>query len=92
MDDILQKTHPNVFFKKNFHNLNKISLEFVFDEPIDNKTALGQVMVWGLKGGKRLPDQMLTLFTDSQICITRPQWVDYNIISGKAGICPCSAP
>ena len=45
----------------------KISLKFVPKGPIDNKSALVQVMVmaWHRTGDKPLPEPMRTQFTDA---------------------------
>ena len=42
----------------------QISLEFVTNGPIDNSSALVQVMACRLFGGKPLPEPMLIQFTD----------------------------
>ena len=57
-------------FKRIFLNENnrisiQFSLKFVHKGPIDNKSALAQVMACRLFGAKPLPESMLTLFTDS---------------------------
>ena len=41
-----------------------VSLKFVLMSPIDNTTALVQVMAWRRTGGKPLHEPMLTEFTD----------------------------
>ena len=41
----------------------KISLKFVPNGPIDNKSALFQVMAWRRTGTKPLPEPMLTQFS-----------------------------
>ena len=43
----------------------KISFKFVPKGPIDNKSALVQVMAWRRTGDKPLPEPMLTQFTDA---------------------------
>ena len=43
----------------------KISLKFVPKGPIDNESALVQVMAWRRTGDKPLPEPMLTQFTDA---------------------------
>ena len=43
----------------------RISLKFVPEGPINNKTALVQVMAWRRIGDKPLPKPMLTQFTDA---------------------------
>ena len=44
-----------------------ISLKFVPRSPIDNKSALVQVMAWRRTGDKSLPELMLTQFTDTHM-------------------------
>ena len=44
-----------------------ISLKFVPKGPIDNKSALVQVVAWHRTGEKPLPESMLTQFTDAYI-------------------------
>ena len=43
----------------------RISLKFVPKGPIDNKSALVQVMAWCRTGDEPLPEPMLTRFTDA---------------------------
>ena len=43
----------------------KISLKFVPKGPIDNESALVQVMAWRRTGDKLLPEPMLTQYTDA---------------------------
>ena len=43
----------------------QISLKFVPRSPVDNKSALVQVMAWRRTGDKPLPEPMLTQFTDA---------------------------
>ena len=49
---------------KGFVFLMGISLQFVPKGPIDNKSALSQVMAWRRTGDKPLPEPMLTWLTD----------------------------
>ena len=44
-----------------------ISLKFIPKGPIDNKSALVQVVAWHRTGEKPLPESMLTQFTDAYI-------------------------
>ena len=48
------------FSNENDSILIRISLKFVPRSPIDNKTALVQVMAWHRIGDKPLPEPMLT--------------------------------
>ena len=45
----------------------KISLKFVPNGAMDNKSAVVQVMSWHRKGDKPLPVPMLTQFTDAYV-------------------------
>ena len=45
--------------------LIQIWLDFVRKGPIDNKSALVQVMAWQWMGDKPLPEPMLTEFIDA---------------------------
>ena len=54
-----------IFFNENDRIPIGISLKFVPGSPIDNKPALVQVMAWHHRGGKLLPEPMLTWFTDA---------------------------
>ena len=42
----------------------QIPLNFISEDPIDNKSALVQVMAWHQIGVKPLPEPMMTQFTD----------------------------
>ena len=48
-----------------FSSAFKVSLKFIPNGPIDNKSALVQVMAWRRTGDKPLPEPMLTQFTDT---------------------------
>ena len=47
--------------------LIRISLKFLLKDPIDNKSALVQVMAWRRTGDKPLPEPVLTQFTDENL-------------------------
>ena len=51
-----------IFFNENTRILIQISLKFVPNGPIDNKSALVRVMAWRQAGDKPLPE---TQFTDA---------------------------
>ena len=53
-----------IFMNEKFCILIQISLKFVPKGPIDNKSALIQVMAWRRTGDKPLPEPMLNQFTD----------------------------
>ena len=66
MAAISQTTISNAFLWMEsivIHN----SLKFVPYGPIDNRSALVQVMAWHRTGDKPLPEPMLTQFTDEYI-------------------------
>ena len=71
---------PDDIFKCIFLNENvfvsiKISLKFVPKGPINDITALIQIMAWRCQGKKPLSEPiMVSLLT--HICVTQPQWVD----------------
>ena len=52
------------FMKDTFGILIKISLIFVAKGPIDNKSALVQVVAWYQTGDKPIRDPMVTMLTD----------------------------
>ena len=60
-DDILKC----IFLNEKVRILIKISLKFVPKGPIDNESALVQVMAWRRTGDKPLPEPTLTQFTDA---------------------------
>ena len=49
-----------IFINEKFYDLIQISLEFVPEGPIDNMSALVQVMAGRRTGDKPLPEPMLT--------------------------------
>ena len=59
-DDIFKR----IFLNGNVGISIKISLKFVPKGPINNKSALVQVMAWRQTGDKPLPERVLTQFTD----------------------------
>ena len=70
----------NNTFKRTFLNENvrisiKISLKFVHKGPINNNPALVQIMAWRRSGDKPLSEPMMVSLL-TQICVTRPQWVN----------------
>ena len=54
-----------IFMNEKLHILIPISLKFVPKGPIDNKSALAQVMAWRRTGDKRLPEPMFDGFADA---------------------------
>ena len=70
---------PDNVFKCIFLNENawisiKISLKFVPKCPINNISALVQIMAWLRPGDKPLYEPMMVRLP-THICVTRPQWV-----------------
>ena len=64
-----------IFLNENVRISIKISLKFVPKGPINNKSALIQIMAWCRSGDKPLFEAMVfSLLT--HICFTRPQWVN----------------
>ena len=56
-------------------NFAKISLKFVPKVPVNNIPALVHILAWRRSGDKPLSElMMVSLLT--QICVTRPQWVN----------------
>ena len=55
----------HIFVNEKFRILIQISLKFVSKDPMDNKTALVQVMAWRWTCEKPLTEPMLTPFTDA---------------------------
>ena len=64
-----------IFLNENVWILIKISLKFVPKDPINNITALVQIMAWRRPGDKPLSEPMMINFL-THICVTRPQWVN----------------
>ena len=60
-DDILKC----IFLNENVRIFLQISLKFVPKGPIDNESALVQVMAWCRTGDKPLPEAIMTQFTNA---------------------------
>ena len=60
-DDIFKR----IFLNENVRIVIEIPHKFIPNGPIDNKSALVQVMAWRRTGDKPLPEPMLTQFTDA---------------------------
>ena len=52
-----------IFLNENDKIIIQISLKLVPRSPIENKSALVQVMAWRRTGDKPLPEPMMTQFT-----------------------------
>ena len=71
-----------IFLNENVWTSIQISLKLVPKGPIDNIQALVQIMAWRRPGDKPLSEPMLIILL-THICVTRPQWVKYQI--GECG-------
>ena len=60
-DDILKR----IFLNENVRIFLQISLKFVPKGPIDNESALVQVMAWCRTGDKPLPEAIMIQFTNA---------------------------
>ena len=54
-----------------------MSMRFVLKGPINNIPALGQIMARRRPGDKPLSEPMMASLT-THICVTRPQWFNFN--------------
>ena len=70
-DDTLKR----IFLKENVRISIKISLNFVPKIPIDNISALFQIMAWRRPGDKPLSEAMMVSLL-THICVARPHWVN----------------
>ena len=64
-----------IFLNENVWIPIKIWLKFVPQGPINNIPALVQIMAWRQPGDKPLSGPMMVRLP-TQICVTRPQWVN----------------
>ena len=86
MANILQTIFSNAFsWMKSFEFFNKMSLKYVPEGVIDNKSVLVQVLVWHLTSNKPSPGPMLTKMFDALYSMTRPQRIKKNPISVRSG-------
>ena len=70
-----------IFLNENAWIPLKISLKFVPRVPIDNISALIQIMTWRHAGDKPLSAPMMVSLL-MHICVTRPQWVkSFRVLS-----------
>ena len=79
-----ERHFADAIFKGIFLNENvwipiKLSLKFVPKGPIYNIPALGQIMAWRCPGNKPLSEPMMVNLK-THICVTRPQWVNCNLV------------
>ena len=64
-----------IFVNEKFCILIKISLKFLPEGPIDNNSALVQIMAWRRPGDKPLSEPMMVSLL-THICVTWLQWVN----------------
>ena len=69
-----------IFLNKNAWISLEISLKFVPKVQINNIPALVQIMAWRQPGDKPLSEPMMVSLL-THICVTRPQWVNFQLIS-----------
>ena len=75
-----------IFLNENVWIYITSSSKFVLKGPDNNIPALVQIMAWRRPGDKPLSEPMMvTLLT--QICVTRPQWVNVCKNNVTLGIC-----
>ena len=77
-DDILKC----IFFNENVRIAIEISLKFVPKGPINNISALFQIMAWCRSGDKPLSEPMMVSLP-THICVTRSQWANIHKIWTK---------
>ena len=70
-------TFKHIFLNENVRILIKISLKLVPKGPINNISALVQIMAWRRPGNKPLSETMMVRLP-THICITRPQLVKFG--------------
>ena len=66
-----------IFLNENVWISLKISLKFLPNVPINNIPALVQILAWRRSGDKPLAEPMM-VSSLTHICVTRPQWVNWN--------------
>ena len=71
------------FIQRKCLNLDDISLKFVSKGPINNISALVQIMAWRRSGDKPLSEPMMASLL-THICVTRLQWVN-NVVYLRLG-------
>ena len=67
-------TFKRILYNGNVRNSIKISLKFVPKVPINNITALVQMMAWPGPHDKPLSEPMMVRLL-THVCVNRPQWV-----------------
>ena len=83
-DDILKW----IFLNENVWITIEISLKIVPKGQINNILALVQIMAWRRPGDKPLSESMMvSLLTHIHVCVTRPQWVNYEENANEKVVC-----
>ena len=59
-DTFADNIFKHIFLNENIWISNKISLKYIPRSPIDNMSALVQIMTWRRKSDKPLPEPMQT--------------------------------
>ena len=67
------ETFERIFLNENARISTKISLAFVHTGPINNISAMVQIMAWRGSGDKPLSEPMVVSLL-THICVTLPQW------------------
>ena len=73
-------TFKRIFVNENVGISINISLKFVPEGLINNIPALVQIMAWRRSGDKPLSEPMMVNLL-THICVTRPQWVKWDVIT-----------
>ena len=71
-------TFIRIFVNENVRISIKFSLKFVSKGPINNISALFQIMAWRRSGDKPFSEPMMVSLP-THICVTRPQWNNSGI-------------
>ena len=78
--DFMNDIFECIFLNENVWIMIKMSLEFVPKGQIHNIPAMVQIMTWCHPGDKPLSDPMMVSLL-TQLCVTRPRWVNAGIAS-----------
>ena len=79
-----------IFLNENVWISIKILLKFVPKGPISNIPALVQIMAWRRPGDMPLSEPMVVSLP-THICVTRPQWVNWLLLTNVHHIGPTSS-
>ena len=81
-------TFNRIFLNENVLISIDISLKFVPRGPINDISALVQIMAWRRPGDKPLSEPMMVRLP-THICVTRPQWVKWLLLPTLPYNFPC---